>query len=220
MLERSAAGAPEGLWLRADRQDDGRGRMGRRWNDGDGNVFASNIIKLQADDNPASQLAFVAAISVRAALAHYAPEIPFLLKWPNDILVNGAKICGILLERKRDAVIFGVGVNLCDHPENLDRPAISLSALGISPPHPQKFVETLADIFAEKLAQWRLAGLGAVTQEWQKFAHPPGTPLTANLPDGEQIQGRYHGLGDDGALKLRLADGSVRAIHAADIFLV
>ena len=84
----------------------------------------------------------------------------------------------------------------------------------------QTALEILADAFARYLSIWRLSGLGAIVRQWETHAHPRGTALSAKLPDGEAVDGLYVGLDNDGALRLRLADGSIRAIHAADVFLV
>jgi BirA family transcriptional regulator, biotin operon repressor / biotin---[acetyl-CoA-carboxylase] ligase len=147
--------------------------------------------------------------------------VPILLKWPNDILApQGTKICGILLERTGDAVIAGFGINLAYHPSGLDSPVSDLRALGANPPGPQAVCEILADCLSQWLAKWRAQPLADILRAWDAAAHRHGTALTVKSPDGEELQGLYAGLGDDGALKLRLADGQIRAIHAADIFLI
>jgi len=194
--------------------------MGRSWESPKGNLFASTIVRLSADDPPASSLAFVAAVAVHEALREYAPDIAFTLKWPNDILIGDAKLCGMLLERRDDAVVAGLGVNLVHHPTGLDRPTTSLAAHGVVAPDPQDFVQTLAPIFAAWLSRWRMGGLSGILVQWREYAHDAGTQLTAKLPDGEELKGQYVDLADDGALKLRLADGGIRAIHAGDIFLI
>ena len=142
-----------------------------------------------------------------------------MLKWPNDLLIDGAKLSGILLERAGDAVVIGIGVNLAAHPDDLERPTTSLAAYGITP-DPADFLGTLAESFARWLARWRGEGLAPVRTRWLERAHPIGTALTARLPDGSALDGLFHGLDADGALILRLADGTARVIHAADIFLI
>jgi BirA family transcriptional regulator, biotin operon repressor / biotin---[acetyl-CoA-carboxylase] ligase len=195
--------------------------MGRDWESPTGNVYVSTIVRLKPADPPAPILAFLAAVAVQQTLALVAPGIAFQIKWPNDILsIDGAKISGMLLERSGDAVIVGIGVNLASHPEGLPRPVTSLAALGVVPPAPQIFVERLAAQFAALIDQWRLLGVGSILSLWRQYAHPVDTALSVHLPDGESLQGHYDALGDDGAMKLRLADGAIRAIHAADVFLV
>ncbi|MFZ1477092.1 MAG: biotin--[acetyl-CoA-carboxylase] ligase, partial [Sphingorhabdus sp.] len=95
LLIRAAQSAPEGLWLRADAQDSGRGRLGRQWMSEPGNVFASTIVRLRPADPASSTLAFVAGLAAHDTLRQIAPEIAIQLKWPNDILTaNGEKLCG------------------------------------------------------------------------------------------------------------------------------
>lgn len=195
--------------------------MGRTWDSPDGNMFASTIVRLRPHDPPASTLAFVSALAVHDCIGQIAPEIAVQIKWPNDLLSkDGSKLCGILLERIDDAIIVGIGLNLVWHPPGLDRPVTDLKTLGGFPPHPQAVVEILASAFAIWLERWRIGGISAIASSWQKHAHMIGTAIAVNLPTGEQEHGLYAGLSDDGALQLRLANGSIRAIHAADIFLV
>lgn len=221
MIARASSGAPEGLWLRADVQDGGRGRMGRGWESPLGNLYASTLVRIRPLDPPAPSLAFVAALAAYDMVMQIAPEVAVMIKWPNDLLTQtGAKLCGILLERTDDAVIIGTGLNLTHHPQAIDRPVTDLKSQGANPPHPQAAVEILADSFKQWLTRWREGGLPVILAAWQSHAHPAGTALSVKLPSGEELEGLYSGLCDDGALQLRLAEGSIRAIHAADIFLI
>lgn len=220
-MQRALDGAPEGLWLRADAQDGGRGRLGRSWQSPVGNLFVSTIVRLRANDPAPSTLAFVAALAVHDLIKQIVPHLSIQIKWPNDIMTaDGAKLCGILLERMGDAVVVGVGANLVWHPDNLDRKVSDILSLGGNPPHPQTAAEMLAEIFGRWLRIWRETGLSSIIRQWDRHSHPLGTALCANLPDGEQLEGLYAGLSDECALRLRLADGSIRAIRAADIFLI
>ena len=218
---RAAQGAPEGLWLRADAQDGGRGRLGRIWESPKGNLFASVIVRLRDTDPAPAGLAFVTAVAAYDAVRQIAPQVDVFLKWPNDILAHdGSKICGMLLERASDAVVVGIGLNLVWHPQNLDRKVSDLRTLGATPPDAQAALEIMAETFARHLSIWRQSGMDSIVRYWEAQAHPRGTALSAKLPDGEQVDGLYAGLDADGALQLRLADGSIRAIHAADVFLI
>ena len=195
--------------------------MGRVWDSPVGNLFASSIVRLRPQDPPASSLAFVVALAVVDTIKQIAPHVAVLIKWPNDVLcTEGAKLCGMLLERSGDAVVIGIGLNLVHHPEGLDRPVSNLTALGANPPHPQAVTEILANAFGVWTRRWRDLGLSNILQAWQAVAHPVGTALSVNLPTGEEYDGLYAGLSNDGALQLRLADGTIRAIHAADVFLI
>jgi BirA family biotin operon repressor/biotin-[acetyl-CoA-carboxylase] ligase len=210
-------GAADGMWLRAARQTAGRGRLGREWRSPVGNLYASTLIRLRASDPPAASLAFVAAVALESAVSVFAPG-RVTLKWPNDLLVDGAKLSGILLERAGDAVVVGIGVNLAHHPDLADRPTTSMAAIGV-PVGVDAFHEVLIDAFARTVASWRCAGFGPIRDAWLSRAHPLGTALAARLPDGGATEGLFDGLDDDGALMLRLAGGERRVIHAADIFL-
>jgi BirA family transcriptional regulator, biotin operon repressor / biotin---[acetyl-CoA-carboxylase] ligase len=220
MVAMAGEGAAEGSWLRAEQQSGGRGRMGRVWSSPPGNLYASTIVRILPGDPAAASLGFVAAVALAEVLSSLAPHILFEIKWPNDVLASGAKLSGILLERSGDAVIIGIGVNLASHPDLPDRKTISLAKLTDQSVEPQSFIEELAACFARWLVRWRGEGLGTVIAAWEKQAHPIGTALSVNLPDGEALSGSYQGLDADGALRLRLANGTVRGIHAGDVFLV
>jgi BirA family biotin operon repressor/biotin-[acetyl-CoA-carboxylase] ligase len=231
MLALARSGAEEGLWLRAERQSGGRGRQGRAWVSPAGNLYASTLVRLRASDPQAATLALVTAVALEEVVRAYLPPShsrengndrvgdPLRLKWPNDLLLDGAKLSGILLEGATDAVVIGIGVNLAHYPSDLDRPATSLAAHGITP-DPADFLGTLADAFSLWLARWRGEGLAPIRARWLERAHPIGTALTARLPDGSATDGLFAGLDRDGALILRLADGTTRVIHAADVFLI
>jgi BirA family biotin operon repressor/biotin-[acetyl-CoA-carboxylase] ligase len=220
MLALAAAGEGEGLWLRAETQTDGRGRMGRNWHSPVGNLYASTIVTLRPHNPPPATLALVAAVALHEVTLAYAPDCAPMIKWPNDILIRGAKFSGMLLERTGNAVVIGIGANLGFHPVGLDRPVTSLAAQGVDAPDPHYFCEDLARAFAHWLGVWRGEGLASIRQAWLAAAHAPGTALTANMGDGTSEDGLFDGLEIDGALRLRLADGTLRVIHAADVFLI
>jgi len=217
MAELARSGTPEGVWLRAERQNAGKGRQGRAWQSPAGNLYISTLIRLRPSDPPPATLALVAAVALAEAVRTFGVDA--MLKWPNDLLVDGAKLSGILLERTEDAVVIGLGVNLAHCPEGLDRAATSMRVYGPAP-DPQVFAETLAESFGRWVARWRGEGLGPVRERWLARAHPAGTALTARLADGSAVDGLFDGLTSDGALILRLADGSRRVIHAGDVFLL
>ncbi|MBA2935786.1 biotin--[acetyl-CoA-carboxylase] ligase [Sphingomonas sp. CGMCC 1.13654] len=218
VLALAQAGAPEGVWVRAEQQRGGRGRQGRTWVSPPGNLYASVLVRLQPHDPPAPSLALVAAVAVAEAVEAFGATAQ--IKWPNDLLVDGAKLSGILLERADGAVVVGIGVNLAHHPEDIDRPATSLAAALGHAPDPDAFITALAESFARWLYRWRAEGLAPIRARWLEKAHPIGTALTARLPDGSSLEGLFDGLDAMGALRLRLADGQVHVIHAADVFLI
>ncbi|MEA3063811.1 MAG: BirA family transcriptional regulator [Sphingomonadales bacterium] len=212
-------GAPEGTWLRAGRQAGGRGRQGREWHSPPGNLHASTLVRLRPGDPPAPTLALVAAVALHETASAFAPGAPIEIKWPNDLMVTGAKLSGILLERLEDSVIVGFGVNLADHPDQTARPATSFAAVGDAP-DPGLFQQALAESFTRWLERWRDEGLPAVRARWLAAAHPPGTALSTHTASGAWVEGLFDGLDESGALRLRLSDGSAQVIHAGDVFLI
>jgi BirA family biotin operon repressor/biotin-[acetyl-CoA-carboxylase] ligase len=213
-------GAPEGIWLRAGRQSGGRGRQGRGWHSPPGNLYASTLVRLRPGDPPAPTLALVAAVALHeVASAFVVAGVEIEIKWPNDLLVAGAKLSGILLERIDDSIVLGFGVNLSDHPDESARPAINMGMLG-GAPDPARFLEALAASFARWLGRWREEGLEPVRTRWLAAAHPIGTALSTHNAGGASIEGMFDGLDESGALRLSLADGTSQIVHAGDVFLV
>jgi BirA family biotin operon repressor/biotin-[acetyl-CoA-carboxylase] ligase len=213
-------GAPEGIWLRAGRQSGGRGRQGREWHSPPGNLYASTLVRLRAGDPQAPTLALVAAVALHEVASAFAVVGASIeIKWPNDLLVAGAKLSGILLERIGDSIVVGFGVNLADHPDETDRPAINMGMLG-GAPDPARFLEALAASFARWVGRWRDEGLEPVRSRWLAAAHPPGTALSTHRAGGGRVEGLFDGLDESGALRLRLADGSTTVINAGDVFLI
>lgn len=218
MKARALSGAGEGLWLRAERQSGGVGRLGRKWESPEGNLYCSTLVICRNADPAPASLSFVAALAVHRAISAHLPHDDICLKWPNDILVSGMKICGILLERSGDAVVVGIGVNIAVAPQVEGRTVTSLHQEGVDRQvNAALFLETLAPIFADMLNDWRQSGLAAILAAWQDCAHPAGTRLVTTDEKGRRIEGEYAGLFDDGALRLRMADGTLIAIHAGDV---
>jgi BirA family biotin operon repressor/biotin-[acetyl-CoA-carboxylase] ligase len=210
------------VWLRAERQFAGRGRQGRDWISPAGNLYASTIVALRPDDPAAASLALVAAVALDEAIAATLPPRvrgALGIKWPNDLLIDGAKVSGILLERAGEHAVVGIGVNIAHHPALPDRATTSLHAVGASV-DVAALLERVAALFAAWVQVWRTQGLAVIIERWTERAHPTGTPLRVRLPDAGAVDGRFVGLDAQGALLLRLEDGATRVIHAGDVFLV
>jgi len=221
LLARLAAGETvrEGAWLVADRQNAGRGRQGRGWLDGPGNFMGSTAVRLLPQDPAPASLSFVAALAVyEALLGHVATPLALQLKWPNDVLLDGAKLAGILLERAGDSAVIGTGVNLAWAPDIAGRATGHLKRIGPAPDR-DSFARDLAASFDRELDRWRQFGLAPILSRWLAAAHPPGAALAVHGADGSRLAGTFDGLEPDGALRLRLADGSARVIHAGDVSL-
>lgn len=206
---------PEGDWLVADRQTAGRGRQGRAWFDGAGNFMGSTVVHRRHGDPDGATLALVAGLAVQEAVAkHLIAGQQSCLKWPNDVLIGAAKLAGVLLERVEDSVVIGIGVNIASAPDLPDRKTIALEA-----PDRDLFAAELARQFDLELDRWRSFGLPPILSRWLAAAHPLGTPLDVGEPGEAPLRGTFAGLNDEGALLLRLADGSTRVIHAGEVRL-
>lgn len=220
MMTLALAGEPEGTWLRAERQEAGRGRQGRAWDSPPGNLYASTLVRARETDPQPATLAMVAAVALDQVLGHWLGDRRAMIKWPNDLLVDGAKIAGILLERRGDEVVVGFGVNLVSHPEGLGRPVTSVAALIGTPPDTGAFAADLCEAFGYWLGRWRSGGrLNPVRTRWLERAHALGSALSARLDATTSIEGLFDGIDEAGSLRLRLADGTARVIHAGDVFL-
>jgi BirA family biotin operon repressor/biotin-[acetyl-CoA-carboxylase] ligase len=217
-------GAAEGLVVTAARQTAGRGRRGRTWVSPLGNLYSSMLVRPQCRASTAAQLGFVAALGVAGAIAELAPTIEIRCKWPNDLLANGKKVSGILLETEMiagdvpDFVVLGVGLNLASSPSDTPYPATSLAEEGAPGIAPQTMLASFVRHLAFWLARWRAEGFGPIREAWLTRAAGLGDPIRVRL-EHDTIDGRFLDLDDDGALMLGIA-GSSRRITAGEVFPV
>lgn len=209
---------PEGQWLRAESQLAGRGRLGRSWQGGLGNLYTSTLVRLRESDPPMTGLSLMVGVAVYDALYGLIPDTALMLKWPNDIMVGAAKLAGMLLEREGDAIIVGIGVNVTAAPELPDRPTVALTALAGGSDIVAAAVQTaLVEAFDRWLGVWRAGGLDSIIPAWLARAHPVGMPLSVSAgKEGPQL-GRFGGLDRSGALLLDLDDGSRLIVHSGDV---
>ena len=204
------AGAPEGTVVWARRQTGGRGRRGRRWASEIGNLYSSTVLRPDCPAPRAAELGFVAALAV-------ADTVPtgrdVRVKWPNDVLVDGGKVAGILLESaigqggEVQHVVAGIGVNVEFAPQ-LPEMRYPGAALGGTV---EAALEALAAAFARRLGQWRRVGFETIRAEWLAKAGPLGAPVDVRLGD-ELVSGRFGGLDAEGALLLETASGPRRIV--------
>ena len=157
----------------------------------------------------------MAGLALIEALDAAAPGQPLTLKWPNDLMLSGKKLAGILLERSSDRVVLGFGVNLAAAPDLPDRRVASLDGRM----KPEAFAPLLAGSFNRLLGLWRSSEPAAIVRAWEHRAHLVGTRLSVHLSKQEEISGRFAGLDPDGALRLLLEDGSMEIVRAGDVFL-
>ncbi len=223
-LQRAEAGAPEGTVIVARRQEGGRGRRGRSWSSPPGNAYSSTIVRPQCPPERAAQLGFVTALAVCDAAAAGLPATRVIrLKWPNDVLVDGAKISGILLESAVgadgtvDHVVIGTGINVAVPPPAgvATYTAACLHDLG-DPRGAPVVLQAYLTALAARLAQWR-QGFEGTRADWVARAAWLGEMVAVS--QGEtRIEGRFAGLDADGALLLEPADGPPRRIVSGEVF--
>jgi BirA family transcriptional regulator, biotin operon repressor / biotin---[acetyl-CoA-carboxylase] ligase len=216
-------GAPEGTLVWALEQTAGRGRRGRVWVSPPGNLYASLILRPDCPAARVAQLGFVTALALGDTIRAKLPAIAGLsYKWPNDVLLRGQKLAGILLESEtgvgRDAafVIAGVGVNLVSFPREADFPATSLSDEGLDPPPPSALLEEFTRHFRSWLQRWRMAGFAPVRTAWLAGATRLGEQIRVRLESGT-LCGRFVDIDHEGALLLETAEGR-RRVSAGEIF--
>jgi BirA family biotin operon repressor/biotin-[acetyl-CoA-carboxylase] ligase len=221
-LARAREGQRGPLWITAGSQSAGRGRRGSQWQSPPGNLYATLLLSEPSRAETAPQLSFVAALAVRDAVLQCAPKlVPVLkFKWPNDILLAGAKLAGLLIEGEsgpRFAVAVGIGVNCASHPEQTSFPATDLAAAGAAVAPPLLF-SALTGAMQQRLAQWQAgAGFGAIRADWLARAAGLGEDIRVRLPERE-LAGRFHGLDAAGRLLLQRPDTPIEVVTAGEVF--
>ena len=220
-LALARAGERGPLWITATNQSAGRGRRGSRWMSPSGNLHATLLLSDPSAPSQAPQLAFVAALALHDALAACAPQLGPLLKvkWPNDLLVERAKVAGILIEGESEPVFtvaIGIGVNCAAHPNDTIYPATDLAATGALVV-PAALFTALSAAMEARLAQWSGGqGFAAIRADWLKRAAGLGEALQVRLP-GRELSGRFEGLDESGRLLLAQNTGMTK-ITAGEVF--
>ena len=172
-------------------------------------------MNLRENDPPAQTLSLAAGLALIETIDVAVPAQPVMLKWPNDVILQGKKLAGILLERSSDRIAVGFGVNLTSAPILSDRQGASLGGKIA----PQAFAPLLAASFSRLLELWRQSEPAALAQAWLSRAHPVGSPLTVHSTAEERVTGRFDGIEPDGALRLRRDDGMIDIVRAGDVEL-
>jgi BirA family biotin operon repressor/biotin-[acetyl-CoA-carboxylase] ligase len=216
----AVAGEAGPLWLTAARQTAGRGRRGRAWETASGNLAATLLIRPERSQGEWAQLSFTTAIAAADMAAGFAPQARIALKWPNDVLADGRKLAGILLETASGpspALAIGIGINLAHHPDGTEFPATSLPALGAKVPSADDALTALAAGFARWYEVWRDQGFAAIREAWLARAAGLGARIRARLAT-EERSGLFEGIDENGALLLNEGFGRASVLPAADIF--
>lgn len=236
-LAAAAAGDPGGIWFAALHQTAGRGRRGRQWHSTPGNLAASLLIVPDATPDLIATLGFVAGIALNRALGEVLPggairigidgaddrdrRARIALKWPNDVLADGAKLAGILLEAAparngRSPIIVGIGVNVVSAPEGVPYPATCLRALGVDS-SAQDVFEALSDAWVEAFGLWNDGrGVARVLEQWRGRAAGIGADVAVSQ-DGKVLRGIFETIDPAGRLIIRDESGGRIAITAGDV---
>lgn len=206
-------GVAEGAVVWAQEQTSGRGRQGNNWVSNRGNLFTSIILRPGKQPLEAGQISFVAAVALAETLKDLLPaSVPVALKWPNDVLLQGKKSAGILIESEEGFIIVGIGVNVAHAPEG----AGSLQAFGVAA-DAGLVLEKLANRLISLYGLWQKQGFGPIRDSWLGFAHNIGNTINVRLPR-ETFAGKFIGIDATGALQVEMQDGTQRNIASGEVF--
>lgn len=222
-LRLAHAGERGPLWIVAREQTTGRGRRGRTWQSPRGNLSASLLLSEPCTPDRAPQLSFVAALALHDALSEVvsAARGALQVKWPNDLLLEGAKVAGILVEGESAsgggfAAAMGVGVNCVSHPADTPYPATNLRAHGLTIA-PEPLLAALAAAMTRRLGQWaRGEGFEAIRADWTAHAMRLRETIRLRTAEGD-VEGRFDGIDQVGRLLLTLREGGRRAFSAGEV---
>lgn len=213
------AGEAGPLWIVAERQTAGRGRRGRVWQGASGNLAATLLLTTQKPPAQAAQMAFVAALALADMAAAFVAQAFVRVKWPNDLLVGGAKAGGVLIETGAAPggglwLAVGIGANLAEAPSDTPYPATCLAAQ-VAAPSPDAALAVLDAGFARWMGVWEQGGFEPIRAAWTARAHGLGAACTVAFGH-RSVTGIHEGLDADGALLLRVG-GAQQRITAGDV---
>lgn len=213
------SGYPEGTLVFAHEQTAGRGRQGNQWVSQKGNVFMSLVLRPQVVAMQMGQLSFLCALALARTMQELSSSLPVALKWPNDLLIDGKKAAGILLETETNGVrpvpwiVAGIGVNLAHGPEG----ATSLKDMGVQI-EPRAFIEKLIHHISALYEEWKAQGFAPIQKDWMALAHNLGKEISVRLPR-ETLRGVFHGIDAQGALELETENGKRHLISSGEVYV-
>ncbi len=215
-------GGAHGAFIWAKKQSAGHGRYGRPWVSEEGNLFTSVLLAPECGMEKATQLSYVAGLAAHETISALLPEgVEASCKWPNDIVVNGHKLAGLLLESFQHDdkfwVVIGLGVNVESHPEGVNFPATSLRGEGVEIISAKIVLSRFIHQFIECYNLWERKGFAPIRRAWMKHAWRLGEPIRA-VTAGEEVEGIFKDVDADGALVLQISARKKRLIHTADVF--
>ncbi len=218
-----AQGAAEGTVVRAQRQTAGRGRRGRQWISEPGNLYCSLLLTPRCPLAQANQLSFVMAVAVGQTIAPFltSPEL-LSYKWPNDLLLQNAKVAGILIETESqkgqlaEACVIGIGVNVNVAPGHLAYPVTALNQHTKLNLIQDVLFSALLDQVKHYYGVWQQEGFAPIREAWKERAHNLGHNITIRVGDHE-MSGQFADINPEGAFLLKKEDGSMSTLMSAEI---
>jgi BirA family transcriptional regulator, biotin operon repressor / biotin---[acetyl-CoA-carboxylase] ligase len=212
----NAAGETGPLWILADAQQSGKGRLGRSWHSPQGNLYCTLLMPTEALAGVVPQLGFVVALAVNDTVSKFCVGRRVSLKWPNDCLLDGGKVAGILCEALSGGhIAIGCGINIDSCPEGLDYATSRINAHAAT---------TVAAVFAHyrqqldhRLVEWQSGlGFGHIAAAWEARAGHLNEVISVRQHNVLKV-GRFLGLAADGAMRLQKPDGLVETVYAGDV---
>ena len=216
-------GAEDRTVVWADMQTAGRGRRGRKWSSPIGNMYVSLLLRPLCVVSQAAQISLVAALGLGDAIGQFIAPERVTNKWPNDVLIDGKKAAGLLLESsanytsKINWVIVGCGVNISSFPKIADYETTCLCDAAERPIEVEELLLCFIDCFDRRYSTWLASGIAEIRKSWLERGHDIGKEITVRLPT-EEKRGIFEGLDADGALILALPNGEREFVTAGDVF--
>lgn len=218
---RAEAGAAAWTVIQAAEQSAGRGRRRSEWRSPPGNLYTSTILRPDPPLSGWPQLSFVAALAVVDVARALAPSATITVKWPNDVLANGLKLSGILLETTHagsgGAVVVGVGVNVASHPRQTRYGATSIAALTSLTPSLDVVRAHYLNALTRWYDIWSARGFAAIREAWNQVAHGLGREVAVSDGDRPGSRGRLVGIDDEGRLMIEVRAGGIALISAGSL---
>lgn len=206
------------FWVLTHSQTKGRGRLSRNWHSPRGNLYCSCVVNY-GRELPSPLVSFIAAIALFDSIKEFAPNANAKLKWPNDILIDGAKISGILLEthsyNRENYLIIGLGLNIINAPQLPNRQTCSLSQFTHNPPKPREFLDVLIPKFEALFKDFSQNGFEKLRLIWIENAIGIGENITIDQND-RKLNGVFKTIGENGELILETSHGCI-FINSGDV---
>ena len=223
-VEMARTNASSGTVVWAESQKNGKGRNNRTWISEFGNLYSSIILRPQLSIEHISQLTFIAPLAIGDLIEHIDSNIDYSFKWPNDVLVAGRKICGILLqsgswEKTHDKwIVLGCGLNLASFPLDTETPATSLFEETGRSFVSEEVLISYYTFFSKWYDIWLKNGFLSIRKAWLDRSHPVGQPLVTQITSDKKICGQFLGIDENGALLIVTKKGEVK-INAGEVFI-